>query len=203
MPLSAIMTDADIQALIDEGHPLVTPVDATAVQPASIDLSLSGERFDYELASYRLGDPLPDSACVRTTFNELLVEPQQTVHVGVAGKIAIPSDAVGLMLARSSITRLGLRIAPIFMNPGYLGTPPITITNAAAFPIKLVRQVRVVQLVCARLASMPRKDYAAREGKYSGENVSSSRIYTDEDIKSALNKVLGGYFPSEVVQTLT
>jgi dCTP deaminase len=203
MAKGSYLVDSDIAALAADGNPLVSPYNPDFVQAASVDLCLSGDRYEYTLKEYRLGDEIADRDCRHEQFDLFTLDPHCTAHVGLIGKINIPNDSLGWVFPRSSLTRLGLRIAPVFMNPGYSGLLPVTITNAAAFPIILVKGVRVGQLICARLATTPTKTYPERRGKYVGETVSRSKLHEDAEIKAALQRVLGAYFTESVVKAVT
>jgi dCTP deaminase len=202
MAIATYLADSDILALAAEEAPIVTPFNAKFVRSASVDLHLSEERYDYNFERYRAGDRIEDSQVTRTKFETVELKPHETVHFALSEAIHIPSDCLGWVFARSSFTRIGLRIAPVFMNPGYSGTLPITITNAASFCVTLSKNQRVAQLVCARLAVRPTRDYVQSEGKYINEHAAHSLLHTDEEIKSALNRVLGNYLSPKTVQAI-
>ena len=185
MAQSGFLTDADIKSLAENGTLLVEPFTETWVQPASIDLRLGNKRYIYKHESYHLGADIGPADCDESTFETIVLEPQQTTFIGIAEVVRIPTDMIGFIFPRSSLSRLGLLIAPIFFNPGYVGQPPLTITNGAAFPITLIPNVRVVQLICARLITTPEKSYIGRSAKYAGEfGVAFSDTYRGRNSKS-------------------
>lgn len=203
MPESGFLTDLDIKALAAEGTLIVEPFPNTRVQPASVDLRLGNKRYEYKHVSYHLGADIGPEDCEESLFDNTILQPQHTVFIGISETITIPPDMIGFIFARSSLTRLGLLIAPIFMNPGYTGQPPLTITNSSAFPITLMPNVRVAQLICAKLATKPEGSYASTTHKYAGESVSPSRIHTDEEIQEALRRVLRERLPENISKSIS
>ena len=182
MSVASFLTDVEIEALNAAGTPLARPFNPRWVQGASIDLHLSGEQYSYNKEQYRIGDALTDEDYTHSSFTEITLKPTETAFVGVLETLAIPANCIGFVFARSSLTRLGLNVAPVFMNPGYTGRMPLTLTNAAAFPMTIRSGIRVAQLVCARLAVNPTKLYDGVEAKYANEHMAPSRIYQDKDI---------------------
>lgn len=177
--------------IIKQNPKVVTPFIEDYIGPASIDLSLGNKRYSYKLEEYCLGDNIPDDKVEDEEFESLKLKNNQTVFVGTYEEINIPNNSVGLIMPRSSITRLGLIIQPIFMNPGYKGYQPLTITNSSNIDIVLKPEIRVAQLILFSLTNDPDKTYADVENaKYYNENVESSKIYTDLEIKSRLNEII-------------
>ncbi|MCD1644804.1 dCTP deaminase [Aurantimonas coralicida] len=196
----AFLIDGDFRALAKGGAEVVSPFEEEFVQAASIDLRLSGLSYRYRFDSYSLGQEVSEADYAESEFGELSLSPGESCFVGIEETIRIPSDCLGFIFARSSITRLGITIPPVFMNPGYSGRPPLTIINSANFPVKLIPRVRVAQLVCARLSASPKLPYdAAESSKYVDEDTAPSRLHTDEEIAAALDRVLRNTLPAQML----
>ena len=194
MDAASFLVDRDLYDLARGGRPATEPFISDNVQPASIDLRLSGHSYTYNLpAGLSLGREIPDDAKVESEFRELAIAPGETVFLRTLERIQIPEAAVGFIFARSSITRIGLQVAPIFINPGYSGFPPLTVTNSMKFSIKVIAEIRFAQLVIASTYHAPERPYAATESKYSGENFLHSKLHDDAEIKAALARVLKSY----------
>lgn len=196
--MNGFLTDVDFRVLAKNGHAVVDPFDPNVVRPSSIDLHLSNVLYRYRLGEYTLGQPYTDDDYVKEAFSDIELEPGESCFVGVRETILIPQNFLGFVFARSSITRLGLIIPPVYMNPGYGGQLPLTIINSSAIPVRVVPHVRVAQLLCVRLGRSPELGYDELEGsKYHGEAVSPSLLHTDEDIRSALDDLIREMLPAQ------
>ncbi|MBF0510043.1 MAG: dCTP deaminase [Deltaproteobacteria bacterium] len=182
--MAAALTDSTIEALVDRGVQVVDPFDRESLQPSSIDLRLGNEHFGYDIKQYILGDRYDEEKITKDVYESLSLEHGQTAFIGIYEKISIPNQALGVIFPRSSITRLGIHIVPIYLNPGYVGSPPLTITNHAGFPIILKPGYRVAQLVLFSLDGCPSRLYKdIEDAKYHEEHVEHSRLYQDKEIE--------------------
>ena len=87
-------------------------------------------------------------------------------------------------------------IHPVYMNPGYVGEMPLTISNFAPFEVTIVPGLRVAQLVCAKLSGAPAEVYNEKaDAKYVGERGAPSMLHTDEDIQLSLKRILASVPP--------
>ncbi|WP_225009545.1 dCTP deaminase [Novosphingobium percolationis] len=196
---AAFLIDGQYEARRKMGESIVTPFDESSLQPASIDLRLSDQETVYDLTEYVLGQDLGESQVTQRQFSRRKVKPGETVFITLKETIAIPSDCLGFVFPRSSITRLGIIIPPVYMNPGYRGRMPLTITNASPVEITILPDIRVAQLICATLNPAPSHGYAARpSAKYADEKGAASMIASDADIRAAVAKVLAASVPSSL-----
>lgn len=185
-----------LKALAASDQPFVRPFNYSAVQPASIDLRLSNKLFSYNIERYDISSgEEPES--FEENYDSLELDTGKVAFIGIAETIEIPEDVVGFIFPRSSISRLGINICPIYMNPGYRGKPPLTIVNNAPFKISLVPNAYVAQLVCARLSSAPELTYRTKpSAKYQDEDAYPSRIHSDETVQKAMKRILMKEVPS-------
>lgn len=193
---TGFLTDRQFKERNADGASIVSPFDEGAIQAASIDLRLGNMEVIYEGGSYTLGQDIdPEEGVVRQTFTSKDLSHGATAFIVLKEEISIPSDCMGVIFPRSSITRLGVVIPPVYMNPGYRGHMLLTISNLSGRNIKILPDMRVAQLVCAKLAVLPEKDYRARAGKYSDEKGAPSRMADDVEIREAVQRILESALP--------
>lgn len=174
------LSDKTIKAIIEDGLKIVDPFDPECLQPSSVDLRLGSTCFRYNIDQYVLGDTINDDDVTIEPFNELSLENGSVAYIGIFEKITIPDHTIGIVMPRSSITRLGIHIIPSFMNPGYSGFMPLTIANHAGIPVILKPGCRVAQLILFTLDSFPCRIYRnGQDAKYFDENVSPSKLHED------------------------
>ena len=194
---SCVLSDRAIEKLIAEGTKVVEPFEQQFLQPASIDLRLGNSRYVYNIGSYSLGNAIEQEDIVRETFEQLTLPHGDTAFVGLYERISIPQDMMGIVFPRSSITRLGVRIQTVYMNPGYVGIMPLTINNNMGVPLTLKPGKRVAQLVLFSLDEMPNRTYKnIDESKYYSENVEASRLHTDHELRELIDAVVKRSFSS-------
>ncbi|MEW5800994.1 MAG: dCTP deaminase [bacterium] len=185
------LIDKDIKALMMEGVKIVDPFEESFLQPASIDLQLGNTLYTYSMEDYVLGEEIDDCKVEQNTLKEYTLLNGKVVYVGLHEKITIPENILGLIVPRSSITRLGISITPIYVNPGYRGQPPLTIVNNSGSNIILRPGTRAVQLLLFFLSGIPERIYgSAADAKYLDEKADYSKLHMDEEIKRAINEVL-------------
>jgi dCTP deaminase len=193
----AFLRDRDLAEAAEAGAPFVTPFDASAVKPASIDLRIGNLKYEYLFAEYTIGSKIDEEVDVRrSTYEAILLDPGKSVYVGLLEAIRIPHDVLGIVFPRNTLTRLGIAIFPVYMNPGYEGVMPITITNNGNVRVKIVPGARVAQLLCAKLSGPVLKGYGDQSGaKYYKENVLPAK-HDEEDLTEILERVIKARMPS-------
>lgn len=191
------LSDNDIKRLWNEGHFVVDPF-PSKINPASIDLTLGNKQYQYNFENYILGSEIDsEKDVVQTEFLDLMLEHGDSVYIGIAEKLTIPSDAMGYVFPRSSITRLGIQIIPVFMNPGYTGYMPLTITNHSGKPVTIKPGVRIAQLSLFSLNTKSGNTYGRREdAKYQNEEVSHSQLHKDEEFQAAIDRAVQRMAPN-------
>jgi dCTP deaminase len=175
----AVLSDRDIIAFHRKGVDIVTPFIEEFVQPSSIDLRLGEEVYEYHLDYYVLGEKIPEEKIKKKAIKDKEpLKPGETRFFSIYETIQIPLGCMGLILPRSSISRLGLVIQPVYVNPGYKGRLPLTVSNSANFEIFLKPLVRIAQLIVIKLFSEPFRSYSAVEDqKYYGEKKALSNTF--------------------------
>lgn len=195
--MSKGLSDRSIKSLIYGGTNLVEPFEERFIQPSSIDLRLGNIYYRYTFDHYTLGEKLSQDKIQRGEFEIYELKPRETIFIGLYEKINIPKHLRGFVYPRSSVTRLGLTISPVYMNPGYSGYLPITITNHSDAPISLVPGRRVAQLILSELDLEPEREYQnVEDSKYYDEMVAESRMYSDQELRDLVESVASRKLPS-------
>jgi dCTP deaminase len=150
---SSVLSDATIRELIENGRLVIDPFDPAMVQPASVDIHL-GNSFrvfhNHRIQSIDLGDPPRDL----TEHVEIAEDGEFVIHPGefVLGRtderVEVPDDIVCRIEGKSSIGRLGLVVHATagFVDPGFVGTLTLEITNFNSVPIVLRPGLPICQL---------------------------------------------------------
>lgn len=203
MSNATFLTDGQMRLLARSGHAVVEPFDEALLRPASMDLRLGDIKYKYKFETYSLGQDITQDDYEHEKFEELMLAPGETAFIGLSETIHVPANCVGFVFPRSSITRIGLTIPPVYMNPGYSGQMPITIINNTALPVRIVPRIRVAQLLCAKLSVTSHLPYDLDPGsKYVDEIVSPSRLHTDEEIQAALDQVIQQTMPGRLLERI-
>jgi len=174
-----ILSDKTIKELIEKGKLKVEPFSEELVQCSSLDL-----RLGYQIARYRAKDFLdvknPSWEIELETIdgNGFFIQPKEFVLATTLEYIKLPPDLTAFVEGRSSLGRLGLFIENAgWVDAGFEGQLTLELYNANKYPIKLYPEMRICQLVFAKLDREPLKPY---RGKYQGQRgVVASRIYLD------------------------
>jgi dCTP deaminase len=186
----AFLNDKELTDAATAGSPFVDPFDADAIKAASIDLRVSNVRYEYAFNEYKLGEPIEPNDVMSSSYDEIWLEPGKSAYIGLLEEIQIPSDTLGFVFPRSTLTRLGIAIFPVYMNPGYKGQMPVTITNHGHARVRIVPGARVAQLLCAKLSGPAITGYGSQvSAKYQGEVVSAAK-HDDDDFDAVLQRVI-------------
>jgi len=177
---------------MDGGLKIIEPFEPDSVQPASVDLRLGEIRYEYDnLEKYTLGEKIAEEKIKKVRYNEYSLEHGAVAFVGIYEKITIPENVIGMIMPRSSITRLGIHIIPTYLNPGYSGYLPLTIVNHTGNRVTLKSGIRVVQLILFNLAENPSRSYKnGIDTKYYNDDVYASKLHADKELEEMLDGIL-------------
>jgi dCTP deaminase len=172
-----IYQDTILRHLADTG--MVDPYDPECINPASIDLKLGYE--------YRRPHPVWDlhDYCGLTiekikslpTWGEqqvmpkegILLLPDDFILCCSLETVDIPSDALGELFSKSSTGRRGLEHLHAGLgDPGFTGQWTFEFKNNAPWPIVLVPEQRLMQMVVHQLVSAAVRDYSVT-GRYQNQ----------------------------------
>lgn len=163
--------------LRDPRHLSITPLDASSVKSASLEVHL-GNWFVVakrtRVTKFELGDEKAEKH-LRDVARELVfVPPDGTfiIHPGdlVLGVtmefIALPTDVMAFVEGRSGLGRLGLIVATATqVAPGFHGVVVLEMANAGTVPLELRPQLAVAQLVLLGMSQPVPEDQLYR-GRY-------------------------------------
>lgn len=145
-----ILCDSEIREWASNGG--LAPYDPECVNPASVDLKLSGlmitlpggtEPFFYDSLELKPGDAI--LACTKEI-------------------IRMPLDCAGVVYLKSSMARLGLDHALAgWIDPGFEGQ--LTLELHTHRPITLLANQKIIQLVIHQMSQVPNRDYS-KTGRY-------------------------------------
>jgi deoxycytidine triphosphate deaminase len=158
----SILSGEDISRFIKRKEPAKS---GEQKQPAGFDVTVS-KVYSYSKSEYVLS--------IESTENSLLqeIQPRGTYFVLPEGAYlvelneitSIPSDAIGILLPRSTLLRNGLDVRTALFDPGYSGQPRVLLVCHR--PARVQRFSRIGQLVLLRSDREFGKKY---DGRYQGE----------------------------------
>ena len=174
-----ILSDRTIREFIKKGTLKVEPFDPKLVQCSSLDL-----RLGFQIARYRARDyldvknPKWEIEIEKITSEGFFIQPKEFVLATTLEYIELPPDLTAFVEGRSSLGRLGLFIENAgWVDAGFKGQLTLELFNANSYPIKLYPEMKICQLVFAKVDRTPQKPYS---GKYQGQRgVVPSKIYLD------------------------
>ena len=173
-----VLSDRSIREEIEEGRIAVDPLGDGAVQPASVDLSLSDSFRVFRNTSKPFVDvrePVDDlTEPVQIAADEPFVIQPGTFFLGsTLETITLPDDIVGRVDGRSSLGRLGLLVHATagYIDPGWTGRLTLELSNQSQMPIALYQGMRIAQISFLRLSTPVDRPYGSPElgSKYQGQ----------------------------------
>ena len=184
-----LFSDRDIRAAIDTGLVCITPYDPALVQPSSIDVRL-GDSFRV-MARYphthidpaQCQDDLTQLVTV-PDGEPFILHPGEFVLAATREVIKLPDDVAARLEGKSSLGRLGLVVHSTagFIDPGFLGTVTLELSNVCGLPMKLWPGMKIGQLCLLRMTSPAERPYghADNGSKYYGQvKPTASRSHLD------------------------
>ena len=141
-------------------HGGVQPCDVDLVNPASIDLRWSGR---IRIANSGGWDEMITVDKVKLTSGGFYL-------LDTLEFITVPLNWAGMLTLKSSLGRMGLEHSHAgFFDPGFRGTATLEIHVLSPWPIELVKNQPLVQLVMLELKARPSKSYF-ETGHYNGQS---------------------------------
>lgn len=174
-----ILSDRDIKKKLLERKIMISPLDLSSVESASVDLHL-GRSFltvDVDAPAISMKSPVTYRETVTDKF---IIPAKSFVLARTEEYIRLPDNLAAFVEGRSSIGRLGLFVQNAgWVDPGFEGTITLELYNANSMPIILEAGRRICQIVFAKTQSKADKPY---RGKYQGQvNAQGSLIYKDRE----------------------
>jgi dCTP deaminase len=173
-----VLSDRTIRRLIAEGRIGIDPLDATLLQPSSLDVRVDrlfrvfrNSRYPYIDVKTRQEDL---TELVEVEDGEsFILHPGEFVLGSTLERITLPDDVVGRLDGKSSLGRLGLLIHSTagFIDPGWDGHVTLELSNVANLPITIYPGMKIGQLSFVQLSEPAERPYGS-EGigsKYQGQ----------------------------------
>ncbi|MCH7616602.1 MAG: dCTP deaminase [Chloroflexi bacterium] len=176
--LVSVLSDRTIRDELKKGRIVIDPFDDSAVQPASVDLRLSGSFRVFRGTSKPFIDvrqPVDDlTELIQISAEEPFVIQPGTFFLGsTLETITLPDDIVGRVDGKSSLGRLGLLVHATagYVDPGWTGTLTLELSNQSQMPIALYLGMRIAQISFQRLSTAVDRPYGSPElgSKYQGQ----------------------------------
>jgi dCTP deaminase len=184
-----VLSDRSIREEIKKGRIVISPLDSSDIQPASVDLHLdrkvlvfTNSRQPYidvkeslenltELVEIQDGDPF-------------ILHPGEFVLGSTVEHIELPEDLVARLEGKSSLGRIGLVIHSTagFVDPGWKGHLTLELSNLARLPITLYYGMKIGQISFLRLTTPAERLYGSESlgSKYQGQtDPTPSRFHQD------------------------
>lgn len=191
-----VLNKADIEESLSSSDPdslFIDPLlDVAQVQELTIDLRLG---YDFlvsivtrqpsiSLRSVAAGSSRSIGSYFQETRRDLgstfILYPNQVVLASSLEYVALPPNVYADILARSSITRLGVPICTM-VQPGFRGCIPLELFNHGNNAVELVVGARVCQMRLTKVAAPT--VYANRPRKYFGDvRPKVSRVESDAEL---------------------
>ena len=169
-----ILSDTDLQKLLDDGRLVVDPLGPNAVQPSSIDLRVGNQFRVFKNSRYPYIDvrqPMEELTELVSTVGDdpFILHPGEFVLGTTIERVEVPDDLVGRLEGKSSLGRLGLLIHSTagFVDPGFRGHLTLELSNVANLPITLYPGMKIGQISLFQLSSPAAHPYGS--GKLSSK----------------------------------
>ncbi|MDC0036897.1 dCTP deaminase [bacterium] len=175
-----ILSDKKIKELLKQNELVISPLDQSAIQPASIDCKLGSHYLSVDDTQIEDGILSFDKEIkYRDITSDSIILPAKSFILATTQEyIKIPNGYSAFVEGRSSIGRMGLFIQNAgWVDSGFEGTITLELYNANSLPIKLTAGKRICQLVICEMDQPAESPY---NGKYQGQSYSvGSRVFLD------------------------
>ena len=181
-----ILNDRQIKELIDNGEISIEPLNLSQIQPSSVDLRLGDEFIIFpddieviDVLDKNIGKFLKK---IKIKEDGFIIKPKQFVLATTVEYIKLPKYITAFVEGRSSLGRLGLFIENAgWVDAGFEGNITLEFFNANSRSLKIYPNMRICQLVFAKMEEPAEKGYRGKYYKQKG--VMASKIYMDKDLK--------------------
>lgn len=169
-----LLSDADIQAALSLGRISITSMTPSAIQPASIDVTLGCE-FRVPKPRGIIDTRSPGETTIPHVVDpggSFIITPGQMVLATTMESVTLDRWHAGTLEGRSSLGRLGLEVhrSAGIIDPGFSGQITLELTNANESPLRLWPGDRIAQLLVWRMCSPSARPYGSDGvGRYQGQ----------------------------------
>jgi dCTP deaminase len=173
-----ILSDRSIREALKDGRIVVEPVDASSIQPSSVDLHV--DRYFRVFRNHTMG--YIDVKQNQEDLTELveigeddvfILHPGEFVLGSTAERVQLADDLVARLEGKSSLGRLGLLIHSTagFVDSGWNGHLTLELSNVANLPITLYPGMKIGQISFLQMTTPADNPYgsASTGSKYQGQ----------------------------------
>lgn len=164
--LMSVLSDKDIFSLIMEKKLVISPLEVTQIQPASVDLRLGGKLqipCPGTVALYPGAEkPAPGHTDIALSEKPYTLEPGAIAYVSTLETLRIPTGYNARIYNKNSLAQLGLNVWPAYINPGYEGVMPLVLKNDGVHRLVIKAGMRICQMEVSALQTPPSRSYADR-----------------------------------------
>jgi dCTP deaminase len=184
-----VLSDKSIREEIDQGRIVISPLDSSDIQPASVDLHLDRKVLVFTNSRQPYID-VKESLENLTELVEIqdgspfILHPGEFVLGSTVEHIELPEDLVARLEGKSSLGRIGLVIHSTagFVDPGWKGHLTLELSNLARLPITLYYGMKIGQISFLQLTTPSERLYGSESlgSKYQGQtDPTPSRFHQD------------------------
>lgn len=173
----------------------IDPWDEQALQPASVDLRLSGDfiffplRTDDNRPIFHHQDTLQPQNTPAKTYQydgAVLLLPGWFALGSTIETVTVPEDLVASLMGKSSLGRQGLIVHATagWCDPAFHGRITLELSNISPYPLKLHVGQYIAQLAFTQLTSRVMRPYGDKvlRSRYQGQDtVTAARPYSSSD----------------------
>lgn len=190
-----ILSDRDIKKAIESGRVKIESNQTelfSHIHASSMDLRLGNVFKVYEHSKYAVLDPKNPKTFAQNMRiitipdgEPFIVQPGEFILGVTQEKITVPDDLVVRVEGRSSLGRLGIIVHSTagFVDPGFIGTITLEISNLNRLPVALYPGMRVCQLAFEMMSSPAETPYNMKpHSKYQNQVLpEESRLSIDPE----------------------
>jgi len=161
-----VLSDRTIKEQMLAGRIRIEPLDPDDIQPSSVDLHLGSKFQVFRNSRYPYIDPTMEQEglmeLVEARADEpFVLHPGEFVLGATAERVAVPDDIVARLEGKSSLGRLGLLIHSTagYVDPGWVGTLTLELSNVAKLPIVLVPGMPIGQISFTTMTTPVERPY--------------------------------------------
>ena len=184
-----VLSDRTIREEVEAKRIVISPLDPSDIQPASVDLHLDRKLLLFRNSRRPLID-VHENLEGLTEMEEIhdaqpfILHPGEFILASTLEYIALPADLVARLEGKSSLGRIGLLIHSTagYVDPGWQGHLTLELSNVASLPVTLYYGMKIGQISFLRLTSPAENLYGSEAlgSKYQGQtDPTASRFFRD------------------------
>lgn len=181
-----ILSDRSIRECIGSGEIVIDPLDESALQPSSVDLTLGSQFLVFTKHGRAYVDPWADDPQLHeevtaTAEEPFVLHPNEFVLAATREWLTLAPSLVGRLEGKSSLGRLGLLIHSTagFVDAGWSGRLTLELLNVCTLPILLHPGMRIAQISFLRMTTAAERPYGSKglQSRYQGQEGPTASRY--------------------------